>query len=62
MTNNSDFDFKIGRGHYRGRGPCALIALAIVLLSRAAWAGGGGVAAYAFLPWLLNVVRTYAGQ
>ena len=45
-----DFDFKIGRGHYRGRGMPALVALAIVCLPRAAIYGTGGFIAYSVIP------------
>jgi hypothetical protein len=35
-----DFDFKIGRGHYRGHGIRALVTLAIVHLPRVAYVRG----------------------
>jgi len=57
-----DFDFKIGRGHYRGHGVSALVALAIVHLPRVALYTTGGVTAYSFVPWLVQAVRTYAAH
>lgn len=62
MSQDQDFDFKIGRGHYRGRGVPALVALAIVHLPRAALYGTSGMTAYAVLPWLLQAVRAYVGH
>ena len=50
---SGDFDFKIGKGHYRGRGTRALVALAIVRLPIAALFGGGAYALQSVLPWLL---------
>jgi hypothetical protein len=59
---SQDFDFKIGRGHYRGRGICALVALAIVHLPRAALFGGGAYAATPTMLWLVQAVRPYIGH
>ena len=57
MTIGTDFDFKIGRGHYRGRGWRALVALTIVHLPRAALIGGGGFSLYSGLPWLMKALH-----
>jgi hypothetical protein len=54
-----DFDFKTGKGHYRGRGIRGLVALAIVHLRPAAYVGGGSFALYSILPWLGQIVRAY---
>jgi hypothetical protein len=59
---SQDFDFKIGRGHYRGHGICALVALAIDHLPRAALWTTGGITAWSTLPWLLQAVRAYVGH
>jgi hypothetical protein len=61
MTSEPDFDFKMGRGHFRGRGLRALIALAIVLLPRAMLYGAGGLSASSILPWLLRAARAHLG-
>jgi hypothetical protein len=61
MTTNSDFDFKIGRGHYRGHGIQALVALAIVHLRRVAYVRGGLSALYSILPWLWQIIRAHLG-
>jgi hypothetical protein len=58
---SEDFDFKIGKGHYRGHGMRALVALAIVRLPLAALFSGGGVALYWVLPWLLQAIRAHIG-
>jgi hypothetical protein len=50
MSHDQDFDFKIGRGHYRGRGSRGLIALAIVHLPRAALFGAGAAVVDQFAP------------
>jgi hypothetical protein len=59
---SQDFDFKIGKAHYRGRGGRALVALAIVQLPRAALWVTGGIAAGSILPWALHVLRAYIGD
>lgn len=59
---SEDFDFKIGKGHYRGRGVRALVALAIVRLPLSALFGGGGFALYSVLPWMLQAIRAYVGR
>jgi hypothetical protein len=41
MRQDQDFDFRIGRGYYRGRGVRGLAALAIVQLPRIALLGAG---------------------
>ena len=56
-----DFEFRIGKGYYRGRGGRALVALAIVHLPRVAYVGGGSFALYSILPWLWQIVRTHLG-
>lgn len=61
MSQDQDFDFKIGRGHYRGRGGRALIALAIVHLRPAAYVGGGSLALYSILPRLWQIVHAHFG-
>jgi hypothetical protein len=60
--SDQDFDFKIGRGHYRGRGSRALIALAIVHLPRAALFGGAAVVATPSGIWLIQSLRTLVGH
>ena len=55
--SDQDFDFKIGRGHYRGRGSRALIALAIVYLPRAALFGSAAAVATPGGIWLIQVLR-----
>jgi len=56
MSQDNDFDFRIGRGHYRGRGTHALVALAIVRLPRAALYGAGGFTLSSILEWLLRAL------
>lgn len=62
MSQDQDFDFKIGRGHYRGRGSRALIALAIVHLPRAALFGTGVVVTPPVVVWLIQTVHTLIGH
>ena len=61
MTNERDFDFKIGRGHYRGHGTRGLIALTIVHVTRIALYGAGGMAASSVGSWLWHAFQTYGG-
>ena len=53
MSQDQDFDFKIGQGHYRGRGSRGLIALATVHLPRAALVGSGVAVATPGAVWLI---------
>ena len=62
MTIETDFDFKTRRGHFRGRGLRALIALAIVHLPRAMLYGAGGLIASSILPWMMHAVQAYIGR
>jgi len=58
MTRH-DFDFKIGRGHYRGTGMRGLVALAIIHVPRATFAGGALLGARYGLPWAWELVRAH---
>jgi hypothetical protein len=58
----TDYDFKFGRGHYRGTGMRGLVALAIICTTRAGIAGAGGLAIYGGAPWLLQALRAYIGH
>jgi hypothetical protein len=62
MSQNQDFDFKIGRGHYRGRGSHGLIALAIVHLPQAALFGSGVAVATPAIAWLVQLLRALVGH
>ena len=62
MSQDQDFDFKIGRGHYRGRGSRGLSALAIVHLPRAALVGSGVAVATPGAVWLIQALRTLIGH
>ena len=57
----TDFDFKIGRGHYRGTGTRGLIALTIICVTRAATVGAGGLMAYSWFPGTFQRSRAHAG-
>jgi hypothetical protein len=61
-VESPDFDFKIGTGHYRGRGTAALIALAIVHLPRAALFGASAYVASPTLVRLTQIVRASFGH
>ena len=56
MSQDQDFDFKIGRAHYRGRGSRALIALAIVHLPRAALFGSGVAVTTPAVVWFIQAL------
>jgi hypothetical protein len=58
MTIETDFDFKTRRGHFRGRGLRALIALAIVNLPPAMLYAAGGLIASS----ILHAARAYLGH
>lgn len=62
MSQEQDFDFRIGRGHYRGRGSRGLIALAIVHLPRAALFGSGVAVATPAVAWLVQLLRALVGH
>jgi hypothetical protein len=62
MSQDQDFDFKIGRGHYRGRGSRALIALAIVYLPRAVLFGSGVAVTTPAVVWLIQAVHRVIGH
>jgi hypothetical protein len=62
MSREQDFDFKIGRGHYRGRGSRGLIALVIIQLPRAALLGSGIAVATPNIVWSIQVLRTLIGH
>jgi hypothetical protein len=55
----TDYDFKIGSGHYRGTGTRGLVVLVIICATRAGIFGGGGIAIYSGSPWLFQALRTY---
>jgi hypothetical protein len=59
---SEDFDFKIGKSHYRGHGILALAALAIVRLPLAVLFSAGGFSLYSVLPLLLQAIRGYFGH
>jgi|HubBroStandDraft_1064217.scaffolds.fasta_scaffold224863_1 hypothetical protein len=62
MSHDQDFDFKIGRGHYRGRGSRGLIALAIVHLPRAALFGAGAAVVTPAAIWLVQALHMLTGN
>jgi hypothetical protein len=62
MSQDQDFDFKVGRGHYRGRGSRGLIALAIIQLPRAVFFGSGVAVAMPTVVWSIQMLRTLIGH
>jgi hypothetical protein len=62
MPREQDFDFRIGRGHYRGRGTRGLVALALVQLPRAAFLGTGIALASPGLTWSVQAFRALMGH
>jgi hypothetical protein len=58
----ADYDFRIGRGHYRGTGTRGLVALTIICATRAGIFGAGGIAIYSGSTWLLQAFRGYIGH
>jgi hypothetical protein len=57
MSQDQDFDFKIGRAHYRGRGSRVPVALAIVHLPRAALFGSGVAVVTPAAAWLIQALH-----
>lgn len=54
-----DYDFKVGKDHYRGHGWLGLVALAIVQPSRPTLGGAGMFTVSSTLWWLVQIVRDY---
>ena len=62
VSQDQDFDFKVGRGHYRGRGSRGLIALAIVQLPRALLLSGGIAIVPPATAWLVHLLHMFTGH
>ena len=52
-----DYDFKLGKSHFRGVGPRGLAALAIVLALRMALVGSIAISARALGLWLVQLAH-----